>query len=156
MKRCDAKWRPNDWVIYYLAKMAKSNSLVASPCITMHDRANLQTHVLDARKGFQLLMGAGKHLQNQADSKQKASKAKKANKTQPKKTTATRRQRAPSISDVASQASEATTQASEMSEENQSAAASELPQITDAKMAALPNVHAALHFPSMTFEYEVL
>lgn len=156
MKRCDAKWRSNDWIIYYLIKMTKNNSLVASSCMIMHDRVNLQTYVLNVRKKFQLLMKVEKHFQNQTDFKQKTNKAKKTNKTQLKKTIVIKKQRTSSISNVVSQVSEVTTQASEMNKENQSTTTFELFQIIDVKMIVLSNVHVALHFSSMIFEYEFL
>ena len=156
MKRCDAKWRFNDWIIYYLTKMTKSNNFVASFCIIMHDRVNLQIHVLNARKKFQLLMKVEKHFQNQIDFKQKTSKTKKANKIQFKKTIVIKKQRAFSIFDVVFQINEITIQTNEMSEKNQSTATFELFQIIDVKMIAFSNVHVAFHFFSMIFEYEIL
>ena len=136
--------------------MTKSNNFVASFCITMHNRVNFQTHVLNARKRFQFLMKTKKHFQNQIDFKQKTNKAKKANKTQFKKTIVIKKQRAFSIFDVVFQINETTIQTNEMNEKNQSTTTFELFQIIDIKMIALSNVHVAFHFFSIIFEYEIL
>ncbi|KAM0793928.1 hypothetical protein BDR22DRAFT_978147 [Usnea florida] len=47
----------NEWVIYFLAKIAKSNSLVASTALSVQERATLPSLIVEARRGFQAMNG---------------------------------------------------------------------------------------------------
>ena len=103
-------------------------------------------------------MGAGQHLQNQANAKSKARKGKKKSNKPPPARTPTRSQRRPSVSSIDSQDTQASDilNPNEVGDDEQEPPASKLQQLNDTKMAALPNVHVALHFPLLSFEYGLL
>ena len=149
-------------VIRNLAKIAKSNSVIATTDLTVANRAVLEHIVLSARKGFAQLMNVAHHLKQDAARKRADSKKKRE---ASKKSAVAKEVSAAPISDhesIASHSSFGTTESQAVIPDthshvnpNEAILPASLME-EDEKMAALPNVHTALHFATNTEEYGLL